>query len=178
MGRIRPQPFRGLFNSLVPGWCGSCKSLIFEHMFMMLRLMSTSCEIALRWIPQISFDGKSRLVRVSAWCCQATSHYLSHYWSRSMWLFLAIRIYSNPWCFMISSGSYKERYLHRKQQLAELTLQSSSQALADDQGTLLLTWINFNPTWISYYIKYKVSDEITHPFPNFNIVPVSLGMDM
>ena len=33
---------------------------------------------------------------------------------------------------------------------------------------LLLTWINFKPTWISTYIEYKVRDEIIYQFPNFN----------
>ena len=33
---------------------------------------------------------------------------------------------------------------------------------------LLLTWINLYPAWISNYIHYNVSDEITYPFLNFN----------
>ena len=41
-------------------------------------------EIALRWMPQYMFDDKSTLVQVMAWCCQATSHYLSQCWSWSM----------------------------------------------------------------------------------------------
>ena len=38
------------------------------------------------------------------------------------------------------------------------------------QGPLLLTWFNFNPStaWISIYIHYKLWDEITYPFLNFN----------
>ena len=37
------------------------------------------------------------------------------------------------------------------------------------QGPLLLTWFNFNFTaWISNYIHYKLWDEITYPFLNFN----------
>ena len=36
------------------------------------------------------------------------------------------------------------------------------------QGSILLTWINFNPAWTSDYIHYKVWDEITDLFPNFN----------
>ena len=35
-------------------------------------------------------------------------------------------------------------------------------------GPLLLTWINFFSEWISNLIHYKVWDEITNPFPNFN----------
>ena len=33
---------------------------------------------------------------------------------------------------------------------------------------LLLTWINFDPAWISNNIYYKVWDEIIYPFLNFN----------
>ena len=36
------------------------------------------------------------------------------------------------------------------------------------QGSLLLRWFNFKPSWISNYIHYKVWDEITYPFLNFN----------
>ena len=43
-----------------------------------------SCEIILRWISPDVIDDKSTLVQVMAWCCQATSHYLSQCWRRSM----------------------------------------------------------------------------------------------
>ena len=43
-----------------------------------------SHEIAPRWIPLDLTDDKSTLVQVMAWCHQATSHYLSQCWSRSM----------------------------------------------------------------------------------------------
>ena len=33
---------------------------------------------------------------------------------------------------------------------------------------ILLTWINFDPAWISNHKPSKVWDEITYPFPNFN----------
>ena len=38
----------------------------------------------LRWVPQNPNDHKSTLVQVMAWCRQATSHYLSQCWPRSM----------------------------------------------------------------------------------------------
>ena len=38
----------------------------------------------------------------------------------------------------------------------------------EHRGSLLLTWIDFNPAWISDSIHYKVWDEITYPLPNFN----------
>ena len=43
-----------------------------------------SYEIALRWTPLDLTDCKSTLVQVMAWCRQATRHYLSQYWPRSM----------------------------------------------------------------------------------------------
>ena len=43
-----------------------------------------SYEIALRWMPIDFTDDKSILVQVMAWCHQATSHYLSQCWPRSM----------------------------------------------------------------------------------------------
>ena len=43
-----------------------------------------SCEIALRLMSLDLTDDKSTLVQVMAWCRQATSHYLSQCWPRSM----------------------------------------------------------------------------------------------
>ena len=43
-----------------------------------------SCELAIRWMSINLNDEKSTLVQVMAWCRQATSHYLSQCWPRSM----------------------------------------------------------------------------------------------
>ena len=43
-----------------------------------------SCEIALIWMSLDITDDQSTLVQVMAWCCQATSHYLSQCWPRSL----------------------------------------------------------------------------------------------
>ena len=43
-----------------------------------------SYENALRWMPLNITDEKSTLVQVMAWCRQATSHYLSRCWPRSL----------------------------------------------------------------------------------------------
>ena len=43
-----------------------------------------SYEIALKWMPLDLTDDKSTLVQVMAWCRQATSHYLSQCWPRSL----------------------------------------------------------------------------------------------
>ena len=45
---------------------------------------SRSGEIASSWMPNDFFHDKSTLVQVMAWCRQATSHYLSQCWPRSM----------------------------------------------------------------------------------------------
>ena len=42
------------------------------------------CKIAIRRMPQHLTDHLSTLVQVMAWCHQATSHYLSQCWPRSM----------------------------------------------------------------------------------------------
>ena len=36
------------------------------------------------------------------------------------------------------------------------------------QGPLLLTWINFDPSWISNYIHHKEWNEMNNPFLNFS----------
>ena len=71
--------------SLVPGRCGSNlkKNGIFENM-LWIKFMGISCEIALRWKPQITFDDYSTLVLVMARCLTAPSHYRSQWWLRSM----------------------------------------------------------------------------------------------
>ena len=43
-----------------------------------------SYQIALRWMPLDLTDDESTLIQVMAWCHQATSHYLSQCWPRSM----------------------------------------------------------------------------------------------
>ena len=56
------------------------KSVISEHL-LQIKLMNNANIIALRWIPQNTFDGKSTLVQVMAWCHQATSQYLNHFFT-------------------------------------------------------------------------------------------------
>ena len=43
-----------------------------------------SCEIVLIWMSLDFIDDQSTLVQVMAWCHQATSHYLSQCWPRSL----------------------------------------------------------------------------------------------
>ena len=59
--------------------------------------VSTSCQTALRWMPQNTYH-KSTLFQVMVWCCQATSHYQSQCWlnciTRPQWVKLGAM---NPW---------------------------------------------------------------------------------
>ena len=71
-------------NSLAPGrFQFNFRKVIFK-----LTLVNgdwgISSKIALRWMPLDLTDEKSTLVQVMAWCRQATSHYLSQCWPRSM----------------------------------------------------------------------------------------------
>ena len=72
------------FNSLAPGkfeW--NFRYLIFQ-IISVIDGRVISCELALRWMSLDLTDDKSILVQVMAWCRQATSHYLSQCWPRSL----------------------------------------------------------------------------------------------
>ena len=71
-------------NSLAPGrFQFNFRQVIFK-LILMNGGWGISYEIALRWMPLDLTDDKSTLVQVMAWCRQATSHYLSQCWLRSM----------------------------------------------------------------------------------------------
>ena len=71
-------------NSLAPGKseCDS-KNVIF-NLVLLIGIFRSSHDNALWWMPQYLTDDKSTLVQVMAWCRQATSHYLSQCWPRSL----------------------------------------------------------------------------------------------
>ena len=71
-------------NSLTPGkfeW--SFRYVIFKRI-LVIDGSGISCEIALIWMSLDSTDDQSTLVQIMAWCRQATSHYLSQCWPRSL----------------------------------------------------------------------------------------------
>ena len=73
-----------LFNSLAPGkfeW--NLRHLIFR-IISVIDGWGISCELVLRWMSLDHPHGKSTLVQVMAWRHQATSHYLSQCWPRSL----------------------------------------------------------------------------------------------
>ena len=71
-------------NSLAPGRseCDS-KNVIF-NIVLQIGIFRPSHDNVLLWMPQDLTDDKSTLVQVMAWCRQATSHYLSQCWPRSV----------------------------------------------------------------------------------------------
>ena len=79
-------------DSLASGrWGYNLKSIIFKHISR-IDVLSISCEIAFRWMPQELTDNMSTLVQVIAWCRQATSlttnlASISQYWPRSILLY-------------------------------------------------------------------------------------------
>ena len=71
-------------NSLTPGkfeW--NLRYVIFKRI-LVIDGWGISCEIAPIWMSLDSTDDQSTLVQVMAWCRQATSHYLSQCWPRSL----------------------------------------------------------------------------------------------
>ena len=71
-------------NSLVPvRFQRNFRKVIFQ-LILVIDGWNISCKIVLKWMPMDLTDGKSTLVQVMAWCHQATSHYLSQCWPKSL----------------------------------------------------------------------------------------------
>ena len=71
-------------DSLAPGkfeW--NCRYIVFK-LILVNKSWSISSAIEFRWMSLDFTDDKSTLFQVMAWCRQATSHYLSQCWPRSM----------------------------------------------------------------------------------------------
>ena len=71
-------------NSLSHGRYNSNSESVISEYISWIKFVSTACEISPSLMPQNTFADKSTLVQVMAWCHQATSHYLSQCWSRSI----------------------------------------------------------------------------------------------
>ena len=71
-------------NSLSPGRFGcDFKNTIF-YLALLISIFRSPCDNTLRWMPCDFTGDKSKLVQVMAWWRQATSHYLSQCWPRSI----------------------------------------------------------------------------------------------
>ena len=73
-----------LVNPLSQGWYGNDFKNAIAKYILRIKCMIMSDEIALCWMPHKTFDEKSPLVQILTWWRQATSHYLSQCWPRSM----------------------------------------------------------------------------------------------
>ena len=74
----------GVKNSVEPGRCDSNLISVFSEHMLQIKFMSTFLWNWSWCLPQNIFDDESELVQLMAWCHQATSHYLSQWWSRSV----------------------------------------------------------------------------------------------
>ena len=71
-------------NSLAPGkFKRNFRHVIFKQI-LVTDGWGITCETALMWMSLDFTDDQSTLVQVMAWCRQATSHYLSQCWPRSL----------------------------------------------------------------------------------------------
>ena len=73
-----------ILNSLAPGnFEYNFRHVVFKQI-LVIDGWGICCEIALIWMSLDFTDDQSTLVQVMAWCRQATSHYLSQWWPRSL----------------------------------------------------------------------------------------------
>ena len=73
-----------VINSLAPGKFEWNSRYVIFRWILMIDGWGISCEIALIWMSLDLTDDQSTLVQVIAWYRQATSHYLSQCWPRSL----------------------------------------------------------------------------------------------
>ena len=96
-------------NSLAPGkfeW--HLRYVIFKWI-LVIDGWGISCEVALIWMSLDFTDDPSTLLQVMAWCRQATSHYLSQCWPRSLSSNGITRPQCvNIWHWMIKDGDHFE----------------------------------------------------------------------
>ena len=71
-------------NSLAPGRSSWDFINVIFNLVLLIGVFKSSYDNVLRWMPQDLTGDKSTLVQVMAWCHQATRHYLSQCWPRSL----------------------------------------------------------------------------------------------
>ena len=76
-----PMPSKHLNEASLTHW--PLGHVIFK-LVLLIGIFRSSHDHALRWMTQNLPGDKSTLVQVMAWCRQATSHYLSQCWPRSL----------------------------------------------------------------------------------------------
>ena len=112
-------------NSLAPGRFKWNFRLVIFKLILVIGGWGISCAIVFRWMSLDLSDGKSTLVQVMAWCRQATSHYLSQCWPRSM----------SP--YGVTRPQWVNRNSHHKD---KMVLQQSHISDENTQLNLLAKW--------------------------------------
>ena len=102
-------------NSLAPGKLERIFRHVIFKQILAIDSWGISCEIALIWMSLDFTDDQSILVQVIAWCRQATSHYLSQCWPRSLSPYGDTRPqWVNPVCDELFGGKHKNVIMYTK----------------------------------------------------------------
>ena len=97
--------YQAMLNSLAPRRSNVILNVIF-NLVLLIGIFKSSDDDVLRWMPQDLTDDKSTLVKVIAWCRQATSKYLNQCWpgsptpygvTRPQWV-KWVRVRYHSWC--------------------------------------------------------------------------------
>ena len=148
------------WNSFAPGkfeW--NFRYEIFKQILVIYG-WGISCEIALIWMSLDFVDDRSTLVQVMAWRRQATSHYLSQCWPRSLSPYGVTR---PQW---VNSNSL------RKSVLSEICLKNSdllksslTLAFFSVVQSLIKFYTKHDSYTISLYANFKISSGRWQPLP-------------
>ena len=134
-----------LFNSLALGRFGcNFKKSIFK-LALLIGTFRASLEKVLRWMIENLTNDKSTFVHVMAWCCQATSHYLSQYWPRSMSPYGIIR---PQWDNSLAPGRCGSSF---KIVTSEHMLQTKHAKLLSSSSEITFRWMPQNSFEISCF---------------------------
>ena len=124
-------------------------------------------EIALRWMPQKLSNEKLTLVQLMAWCHQATSHYLSHCWPRSMSPYCITRpqwVNCNPQCLMgldVKSLRLRHNYRHFADNIFKCIFvnENVSISLEISPKFIPMVWLNNIPALIQIMAWCRAGDK-------------------
>ena len=139
-------------------------------------LFSCSCENALRWMLQDQIDHTSILVQAMAWCRQATRHYLSQCFPRSLspygvtrpkWVKFMSHVCETAFIWMQQSTFHDMSTLV---QVIAWYHRASNHCLSQLGWHRFMSpnnWITEIRAWINKYVHDFLYDVIIHSFTNF-----------
>ena len=115
-----------------------------------IKFMSTSCEFALRWMPQNTFDHKSTLTQIMVWCWHLLEPVLTKV-SVAIWCHKATHIELTHWGWVMHICV--SELWHRCFQVMTLLLSFIKVIIWNTAGTLLIGPLgtNFNEILIEIH---------------------------